>query len=71
MIRRNDHLTGKALPGAGAVHHIKGFGVQCPNCGRRSSSIKGIGALKITKWVLAALVLLLLFIVAGALLYSH
>jgi hypothetical protein len=23
VIRRNDHLTGKALPGAGAVHHIK------------------------------------------------
>jgi hypothetical protein len=22
VIRRNDHLTGKALPGAGAVHHI-------------------------------------------------
>ena len=25
MIRCNDHLTGKALPGAGAVHHIKMF----------------------------------------------
>jgi hypothetical protein len=29
VIRCNDHLTGKALPGAGAVHHINVCVLRC------------------------------------------
>jgi hypothetical protein len=44
VIRRNDHLTGNALLGAGAVHHIKSVGLTMPRHVRfQPDSCRGSG----------------------------